>query len=264
MNTSSQNKQTIVPEADLIPVFSCTSLNESFRFYRSLEVEITHEQNSPYIYGAVNWGSTSIHFHGDRKMNPEKSSSCLILVDDVETPYRIFVENLRKTYNGLPVAGLPKITRFRKDHTRFTLYDPDGNTLQFISKRESEYNYESNTSEGEENTFGRTLTGISTNQSALMEALEIAVFLRDTYHNDNAAAKKLDRAIEHYEFSAPVELARALAARAELAVALGDPETADKFLKKMEQIGLSKKEKDLFRDELGAALELKKLIAPYN
>lgn len=266
MSTTADNKLSpiIDPEAVQIPVFSCTSLEKTLRFYRSLEVEITHEQTSPYVYGAIQWGSTSIHFHGDRKMNPEKSSSCLIMVDDVETPYRIFIENLRKTYNGLPVSGLPKITRFRKGHTRFTMYDPDGNTIQFISKSESEYNYESNAAEGEENTFGRTLSGISNNQSALMKAFETAVFLRDTYHNDKAASKKLDRAIEHCKSSAPIELARAMAARAELAVALDDPKTADDFLKKLGQIDLTKNEKELFEDELKAALELKKLIAPYN
>lgn len=266
MSTPSKDTPPFIidPEAVLIPGFSCKSLEETLRFYRSLEVEITYEQTTPYVYGAVQWGSTAIHFHGNRKMNPEKASGCLIMVDDVETPYRRFVENLRKTYNGLPVSGLPKITRFRKGQTRFTLYDPDGNTILFISKHESEYNYESNTAEGEENTFGRTLTGISGSQSALMAAFETAVFLRDTYHNDKAAAKKLDRAIEHSKPAAPVEIARALAARAELAVVLGQAERLAELQSDLKQISLSKEELEQYRDEFQAAYELKKLMAPHQ
>lgn len=247
MNKLVKEKQTPVIDSDavLLPVFSCKSLAETLRFYRALGMEVTHEQTTPYEYGAVQWGNTEIDFHGDRKMKPEQGSSCILLVNEVETPYRTFADGLQKTYNGLPVTGLPKITRFREGHTRFTIYDPDGNTLLFIAKDEPPCTYDSKMKD----------------ESKLMLAFETAVFLRDTYHNDEASAKKLDRALNEYQPAAPAELARVLAARAELAVALGQKERLARIRSALKQVTLTDTEQEKFRDELQAANELERLIS---
>lgn len=234
------------PDALLLPVFTCKSLARTLAFYRTLDADVVHEQTHPYEYGAVQWGDIEINFHGSRKMKPERASSSILMVKDVETPYRIFVDGLRRTYAGLPVKGLPRITRFRKGHTRFSVYDPDGNSLLFIAKDEPPYTYDSKMKD----------------ESRLMQAFETAEFLRDTYHNDEAAAKKLDRAMDKYEPAARVELARVLAARAELAVALGDIKQANELRNQLKQIPLTEKEQEQFRDELQAADKLEKLVTP--
>lgn len=66
--------------------------------------------------------------------------------------------------------------------------------------------------------------------------------LRDTYADDKAAASVLDLVLTRHKTADPVERARALAMRAELA-----------------GIALTKEERDRWAEELGAADRLEKL-----
>lgn len=249
------------PHATIIPMFSCTSLGRTLQHYRALGFGVTYEQMEPYQYAATQWGSAELHFHGVKKIDPDQASSCLVMIDDLSGTYRTIAAALRQAHRGLPVSGLPRITRLREGHTRFTVYDCDGNSLQFIAVDEPEYDYDSNASE-DDSTFGRTLTGISRTQSSLMRALEAAVFLRDTYHDDRAAARKLDHALSRADHPPPVELARALAARAELALALGDTQRANALRGELANVPLDDGERLRFADELQAADRLERLLRP--
>lgn len=226
-----------------VPLFPCRALAETLDFYQALGFEVTYQQMEPYLYGAVRRGGVALHFarltvHGAKGA----FGACLIHVAKVEPYYRAFANGLRARYEKVPTAGLPRLTRLRPGGTRFTVFDPSGNMLTFINQDEPDANYE---------WSGEGL-------SALALALENAAFLRDTYANDAAAAKVLDTALARCEAAEPIDRARALAARAELAVALGDAERAEFARRELRGVALSDEDLARFRHELSAADELER------
>jgi hypothetical protein len=233
----------------VIPVLPCTSLGEMLDFYRALGFEVTYGQTEPYVYGGVRWGTADLHFYGGFKgIDPKKStSSCLVMVDEVEGPHRLFIESLRTSLGVIPTAGFPRITRLRKGQTRFGVFDPAGNSIIFISRSEPDYSYDQEPHPA---------------RSKLAAALETAEWLRDWKgFDDVAAAKVLDVALARDRSSPPVDRARVLAARAELAVALGDMERARSTRAELQQIPLTEDELEWYRDELQAADELERLLS---
>jgi hypothetical protein len=96
----------------------------------------------------------------------------------------------------------------------------------------------------------------------MAQALETAVWLRDLKgFDDVAAAEVLDVALTRNEPCTLLERARVLAARAELAVALGEIEQSRGLRAELSRLDLSDEERERFRDELQAADELEKLLA---
>jgi hypothetical protein len=237
------------PPDTLIPVLLCASLPETLKFYRALGFEVVREQTKPYVWGEVRRGAVEIHFTKDRKLEPGKAFSlCLVMVAEVEELHRTFVEGLKREYGRLPLAGLPRITRLRKGGTRVKVWDPAGNALLFISRNEPAANYDEDPSLYEA-------------RSALANALETAAWLRDLKgHDDAAAAKVLDVALAKNEPAPNIDLARALAARAELAVALGDLERSHLLRAELQQVPLTDEEREQYREELEAADELERLL----
>jgi hypothetical protein len=149
----------------------------------------------------------------------------------------VFADALRERYGKVPTAGLPRITRIRQGQTRFHVFDPAGNVLLYIDRDEPEMD----------------CSWYKTKQSRLAAAIANAAFLRDTYTNDKAAALVLDKALARKEAFDPIDHARALAARAELAVAMGDAERAQAVRFELKQISLSDEDRGRFRHELQAA-----------
>jgi hypothetical protein len=227
------------------PLFPCVSLKETLDFYRTLGFGVTYEQESPYAYGAVSRGGIDLHFHGTKQVNPEKSfSTCLVFVLKVGPYHRAFADALRVKYGKVPTAGLPRITRLQKDQTRFTTFDPSGNKLVFIDRDEPEMDY----------------SWYEAKRSNLGRAIDMAVFLRDTYYEDKAAAKVLDKALATAESADPIERALALAARAELAVAMGDAMGAQAAQAELQQVPLSEADRARLCDELQAAERLERWL----
>jgi hypothetical protein len=133
---------------------------------------------------------------------------------------------------------VPRITRLRPGDTRFKLFDPSGNLLIYIDADEADGSYQWSDQA----------------QSPLALALENAIFLRDTYANDQAAVKVLEKALER---------ALALTALAELAVALGDESRALAGEDELTQILLSDAERQQYQTEFHAAAELRRWITSF-
>src|SRR5262249_48030664 len=150
----------------------------------------------------------------------------------------------RKGYGKLPVAGFPRITRMRKGQGRFTVVDPSGNSVIFIKRDRP-------STENEE-------TPERADRSRLAWALDTATRLRDFKGDDAGAAKVLEVALARKAPAPPAERARALAARAELAVALGDTERLPALRAELQQLALSDDDRERLRDELQAADELER------
>jgi hypothetical protein len=234
----------------VIPMLPCVSLEETLGFYRALGFEVTHEQTWPYTYGAVSRNGVDLHFYGGFKgFDPAKSyASCLVMVDDIEAPHREFFDGLRRAFGRIPTAGIPRITRLRKGQTRFGIFDPAGTSLIFIARSEPEMSYD----DGSNSDMGK---------SRLATALDTAVWFRDIRgFDDVAAARVLDKALARNEPAPPLDRARAIATRAELAVALGDTDRARTLRAELQQVPLSDEERERFKDELQAADDLERLL----
>lgn len=227
----------------VIPLLPCGSLAETLNFYRALGFAVTHEQESPYTYGAVQRGEIQLHFSHLRAYGVKKAfGAALVFVPDVAVEHRAFADGLRSAYKIIPTSGFPRLARLRKGCTRFQVVDPTGNMILYINQNEPDIDYAAS----------------SEALSPIEAILENASFLRETYANDKAAAHVLDKALARNPSADPLERARLLASRAELAVAMGERERAQMFKDELKQIELSEDDQDRYRDELNAADELER------
>lgn len=209
---------------------------ESRIFYEALGFTQSYWQEEPYFYGSMSLGAMRLDFYDGKQ-----SAMVLVHVDRIAPYYRHFADGLRRVYGTIPTSGTPRIGRLRREHTRFFLCDPSGSELLFVNRDEPEMDY---------SKYDQAM-------SPLMKALDNAVFLRDTYANDIAAAKLLDRKVGDTT-SPAIERARVVAARAELAIALDQPERAAELREVLAQIALTEEECTLYADELEAADRLER------
>ncbi|WP_437585326.1 hypothetical protein [Sorangium sp. So ce1000] len=223
-------------EAMMIPVLPCVSLPETLAFYGALGFEVTHQQTAPYVYAATQRGEVQLHFMGLKGLDPTQAySTCLAIVPEVERLHEAFAEGLRRAYGKLPISGLPRISRMKKGQSRFRVVDVAGNSVIFIRR------------DDDEGAAG------SRSDSRLGKALRAAARLRDFKNDDAAAAKVLDVALARNGPDAPLERARALAARLELAVALGEQARARALRDEIDAAPLSDEERAQLRPQLDAA-----------
>ncbi len=223
----------------ITPIFPCKSPDETREFYQALGFTVAYWQERPYFYGAMTRGALNLNF-----TKGKGDAICLVHVPEVEVYHRAFADGLRAKYGRIPTAHFPRITRLREGQTRFQLFDPTGNELLFVNRDEPDIDYDA---------YDDSL-------SPLMQALENVAFLRDTYADDKAAAKFLDKKLIQYQSADPLERALALAARAELAVAMGDMALSQTLRDTLKQISLSDEERERFRDALGAADNLERWL----
>jgi hypothetical protein len=222
-------------EESAIPLLPCTAIEPTLEFYRTLGFEVTF-YTEPHSYGTARRGKVQLHFTRLSMYGAKNAfGASLVFVDGLSRHHRDFADALRSKLGKVPVAGLPRITRPHPAQTRFMIFDPSGNMVVFIDRSEAS-----------------AYTPYAPGLPPLAQALANAVFLRDTYANDEAAAKALDTALERHLSAAPIDRARARAARAELAVALGDP-LALPLQQQLAGIPLSPEERARFREELQAA-----------
>jgi hypothetical protein len=218
-----------------IPCLPCVSLIETLDFYGALGFEVTYQQKSPNPYAATKRGGLDLHFFGLKELKPEANySTCCLIVPEVQPLHEMFAAALRQKHGKLPIAGFPRITRFKAGQGRFTLTDPNGNSVIWIKR---------SAHEGESH---EKLTGMA-------KALAVVAQLRDSHCDDHKAAKALDVALERYTDAPPLDRARALAARAELAVALGETDRLQAVRAELQNVPLSDEDREKYRHELQAA-----------
>ena len=226
-----------MPDTVMIPCLPCVSLEQTFPFYEMLGFEVTYRQKAPNVYGVVRRGDCELHFFGLKGLAPEDAfSTCLVLAPDVEGLHQTFADAMRRVLGKVPVAGLPRISRMRPGQTRFTVTDPAGNSVIFIKR-----GAEDQTAIEEYKKPGQT---------RLQRAISLAARLRDYKGDDVAAAKVLDTALAHPDLTDPFDRARALVARAELAIALGDRQHAIRLRAELEALPLSGTDRERLRNEL--------------
>ncbi|MCE9673898.1 VOC family protein [Myxococcus stipitatus] len=219
-----------------IPMLPCVELEPTLAFYERLGFEVTYRQQRPNPYAATRRGGAQLHFFGMKGLEPSQAfSTCLVIVDEVESLHATFADALRAAHGRLPLRGVPRITRMRPGQSRFSVVDPSGNTLIFVRRDERQ-----GAGDGE----GRGQA------SPLGEALALARRLRDFRNDDVAAAKVLDAALKKDASGTRLERARVLLARAELAVALGDGAAARALQGALDGLQLGVEEREALREDL--------------
>lgn len=229
----------------ITPLFPVTSLPSLLEFYRALGFEVTFEQHEPYPYASIQYGAIEVNFSLLSVYGAKNAmGACIVYVDDVAKVHRDYSDGLRQHYGTIPTADSPRITRFKEGDFRFRLFDPSGNMLVYIDRDHPD-------SEG----------GWFEGTSPLIAALNNAVFLRDTYCKDDAAAKVLEKALAQEEPSGtPIERALVLAALAELYIAMEQPDRADEFRAQLRQIELSDADRERYQQQLTAADTLERWL----
>lgn len=222
-------------ESLAIPLLPCVSLEETLPFYEALGFKVTQQQRAPNVYAALQRGDAHLHVFGKKGLEPESSfSMCLVIVPEVEALHERFTGALRTLLGRVPLKGIPRITRMKPGQTRFTVVDPAGNSLLFIRRDEPNPHEE------------------PVPASPLQKALHSARVFRDYKNDDLLAAKVLDVALAKHLSAPAVDRARALAARAELALALGQAEQAKKLRQELAALQLSTEERQRYSSELSA------------
>lgn len=225
-----------------IPLLPCVSLEQVLPFWEMIGFEVTYRQKAPNPYAVIKRGNYELHFYGLKGLDPQQAfSTCVVIVPDVERLHAAFAQRLRAATGKVPTAGLPRITRLRPGQTRFTVVDPSGNSVIFVKKGpEDEAAAEEYKQAG---------------QPPLQQAVSTAARLRDFKNDDAAAAKVLDTALKRHPEAAPIDRARALAARVELAAAMGEREVAQARYQELAAVALTTEEREGLRDELRLAAE---------
>jgi hypothetical protein len=182
----------------------------------------------------------ALHFFGLKRLAPQDNfSTCLVIVPDVEMLHAEFAERLRNALGKVPGKDFPRITRVRPGQTRFTLTDNAGNSVIFVKRG------------GEDAAAAEAYK--QPGQTPLSRAVNLAARLRDFKNDDAMAAKVLDDALARHPQANMLDRARALAARIELADAMGEAQRADGFRAELQRVPLSAEERRALAHELDAA-----------
>lgn len=222
-----------------VPLLPCVALDATVTFYESLGFTTSHRQDRPYLYLAVTLDDIEIHFKSaSPAVDPaeENTGGFLAMVDDVAPVHLRFATTLRSHLGRIPVIGLPRLTRLRHGQTRFCIYDPSGNCVIVTNRDEPDVEY-----------------GGSLALSGLAKAHDNVRIFRDFKNDDALAARALDTALNRFGADASrLDLARAHADRAELAVVLGDRAHADASRARLERMALTNDELASLSTELDA------------
>ncbi|MFC4586846.1 VOC family protein [Sphaerisporangium corydalis] len=198
-----------------VPLLPCASAEETLAFYETLGFETAFKQTKPYVYLALTWSGFQLHFGPAPKgLDPsrEESGGCLVMVDAVAPYHAAFASAMRRAHGKVLSSGLPRITRYRPGASRFTLFDPSGNSITFIQR---------DAQEQEEVEYGgsKKLTGLA-------KALDNARILREFKNDDRHAFRALKSAFRRHSADASAaDQAIALCHLIDLATILNEPTT---------------------------------------
>ncbi|WP_153537648.1 VOC family protein [Actinomadura macrotermitis] len=234
------------PNETTVPLLPCVSVEESLAFYKALGFEVTAEQSKPYIYLALRWSGFELRFGpAPEGLDParEASGACLVMVDAVAPYHAAFVAAMRRVYGKVLNTGLPRITRYRPGASRFTLFDPSGNSVVFVQRDEPE-----------ELDYGG-----SKELAGLARVLDNVRILREFKNDDLQAFRALKSGVRRHGPVAPAaERAIALCHLAELATILGEP--AGPWLTELRGLELTHDDRARIEAELGHLADLQEWL----
>jgi len=224
------------------PLLPCPDLDAAITFYEALGFQCTYRQVKPNPHAVVAYEEIQIHLFGMEKFNPADSyGSVIIVVPDPDALYQTFAAGLRKAYQKLPIAGIPRLLRPRKKFGTvrgFSVVDVGGNWLRIskLGDTEAEANAEK--------------------QTGLAQVIEVAARLGDAHGDEAKALHTLETGLKRYPDAPRLEYARALLYRAELAVRLEDQALAQSSLAAVEALDLNAEEQTSIADEVAQTAEL--------
>lgn len=205
---------------------------------------MTYQQKTPNPYATVQRGDLHLHFMGIKGWKASDNyTTCLVIVPEVEGLHAGYAQDLRASLRRLPVAGWPRITRMKPGQSRFTLVDPDGNSLIHVRQDAPDDRDEALQPVESDTRFGK--------------ALRTVARVRDFKNDDAMAAKLIDVTLAK-EAGDPFERARLLAARVEIATALGDLARAQAARADIAALPLDPGQRAALAPELGRADELER------
>ena len=219
----------------MYPILPCPDIDEAVAFYEALGFTRTYRQVRPNPHAVVAREDMAIHLAGIDGFIPEHSyASVIITVPDPDALYTSFAEGLRAAMGRLPVAGIPRMVRPRKRWGTvygFSVVDVGGNWLR-ISKT------------------GATEAAADELPPGLPRVVTVAARLADSKGDDAGALTALEKGLERYPDAPPIERARALVYRAELAVRVDRLEVARSSLDELASLDLSDAERADMRADI--------------
>ena len=209
-----------------IPALPCVSLDEALSFWRDLDFEITYTQRAPNEYAVIRYDDFDLHIFGLKGLKPAANfSTCLVVRDEIELLHAEFSARLRSVLGRVPIKGFPRITRMRPGQTRFTLTDVSGNSIIFIRRG------------GDDETTAQAYK--QRELTPIQRAVALAARLRDYKNDDALAARTLDQALARAGSASASDLAQALVARLDLAIAHQEVERADELRRSLAALNLT-------------------------
>lgn len=224
------------------PCLPCPDIDQATTFYEALGFRRTYRQVKPNPYAVVAREEIQIHLFGMENFNPADSyGTVIIVVPDPDALYQAFASGLRAAYKKLPTVGIPRILRPRKKFGTvrgFSVVDVGGNWLR-ISKL----------GDTEEEAAAEKVTGLA-------QVIEVAARLGDAKGDEAKALKTLENGLKRFADASPLDQARALLYRVELALRLHDPVLAQSSLAAVQTLPLRDDERASIADELAQIAEL--------
>ena len=212
-----------------VPLLPCASIDDIETFYRVLGFSTTYEQRKPNPCVGLRREDLHVQFFEIAGFDPEQSyGSCLVITSDIAELHRAFAAGMRAAYGKVLVSGMPRMTRPRARKNAdgvggFSVIDPGGNWIRVFQKPAT------TPTPAPVPAAGR-----------LAKALANAIVLADSKGDVGQAIRILDSALARPQADDdPVTQLEVLVYRAELAMALHDPETATRMLARVETIALT-------------------------
>jgi hypothetical protein len=221
-----------------VPILPCGDVDAVVAFYAMLGFSCIFRQLRPYPNVIVRREGIELHFGGIAGFKPEDSyGSCIVATPDADGLYQAMTAGVRAGLGRIPVAGIPRFTRPRKRDgmvRSFSVVDPGGNWIRVFQV----------SGNGEAAGDGaEPLTGLA-------KALDAAMRLGDGKGDPAAAIEVLERALSRNAAAAAADRVPALIYRAELAVMVGDKDTARTVIEGVRGMVLSEQERADLEPEL--------------
>ena len=219
----------------MYPILPCPDVDQAIDFYRALGFETTYRQTRPNPHAVVEREDMGIHLAGIDGFDPEQSyASVIIVVPDPDALYASFAAGLRAALGRVPASGIPRILRPRKKWGTvygFSVVDVGGNWLRISG-------------------LGAQEAATDDAEPGLERAITVAARLAESKGDDAAAFKTLESAIARAGDAPPIDRARALLYRAELAIRLGRSEDAASSLEQVTSLELTDDERAGIADDV--------------